>query len=98
MTELMQWINQRCLTLEEIQKMEQEHENAMVLVNVDHIYFTFSEKFRRNLNQEYNILREVISEIYDEKEMYAPMKVKDVVQCFENNNINYPLNTFLRRL
>lgn len=97
MSELTTWFNENNLTMEEIKGIGQEDAESTVLVNVNRIYSIMSEMIRKKADREYlNLLSDVISNIYDEKEMYTVMKAIDVVKCFDHKNEKYPLNTFLK--
>lgn len=97
MSELTAWFNKNNLTMEDIKGIGQENAESTVLVNVNRIYSIMSEMIRKKANREYlNLLSDVISNIYDEKEMYTVMKAIDVVKCFDHKDERYPLNTFLK--
>lgn len=97
MSELATWIDEKNLTLEEVQKLEEKNKDDVILVNVNRIYSKYSEVIRENLLAEYQILLKVIANICDEREMYTSMKAKDVVLCFRPQANQYPKNTFLRK-
>lgn len=97
MSEIATWIEKKNLTLEEVQKLEEKNKDDMILVNVNRLYSKYSEVIRKNLLAEYQVLLNVIANIYDEKEMYTSMKAKDVVLCFRPQATQYPENTFLRK-
>jgi predicted Zn-dependent protease len=72
-------------------------ETDIVLVNSNRLYSQLSKLSRSQNNKiAVEILTENINQIRDEKQMYVPMHVKDVIACFEVGNERLPLNTFRR--
>lgn len=66
-----------------------------ILVNSNRLYFQLSMLSRlQNKKTGVDILTTSINGIKDEKQMYISMKVGDVLECFEKNSSNLPLNTF----
>lgn len=97
MSELTAWFKDNNLTMEQIKGIGEENAEGTVLVNVNRLYSITSELIRKKADQKYlDLLNDVISNIYDEKKMYTVMKATDVVKYFDQENKEYPTNTFLR--
>jgi hypothetical protein len=76
--------------------VKQMNEDDIVLVNSNRLYFQLSKLSRsQNKKAEIKILTDNINNIKDEKQMYVPMRVRDVVKCFESGGLQLPLNTFI---
>lgn len=76
-------------------EIEKLSPSTTILVNTNRLYWKLSELMRTKGRQnEIRILLKYISEIKNERSVYIPMKVKDVISCFDEQNVNLPLNTF----
>lgn len=78
---------------ENIQSSEPEH---LVLVNVNRIYWKFSDMLQHMRYDECKLLEKIMLSIKDEKIRYVPMKVEDIKVCFSDDGPNLPKCTFIQ--
>ena len=85
-------LREKLLRWNEIEKLD---ESSTILVNSNRLYWQLSELMRKEGRQnEVRILTKNIKKIKDERSMYVPMKVEDVISCFGVCSNELPRNTF----
>lgn len=85
-------LREKLLRWNEIEKLD---ESSTILVNSNRLYWQLSELMRKEGRQnEVRILTKNIKKIKDERSMYVPMKVEDVISCFGMCSNELPRNTF----
>lgn len=68
----------------------------LVLVNVNRIYWKFSDLLQKMRHEECSILEAVMLDIKNEKIRYTPMRAGDILKCFSDDGGNLPKCTFVQ--
>lgn len=88
-------VDNNTLSWNAVKDMGVSSPEGMILVNVNKIYWKFSDVIQKQEENKCKILGNVLSQITNEKLRYIPMTVGDVVTCFEENADSLPEYTFV---